>query len=171
MLLEYADNLPPLPAELQDQADRAAHRIAECQTPVFIWADVVDGRVQLAAEVAPEAPTVKGFVSILIDLFAGVPVEQALAMEGNVVGRLGLLEALGMMRMRGLQAMQFYIRNRIRATPPVVEWPATARRLAEGTRFKNRAYLQTFHLFTCLVYAPARSPIFFESSRQTSRVP
>ena len=115
LLLEYADNLPPLPAGLQAEADRAAHRIAECQTPVFIWANVVDGRVRLAAEVAPEAPTVKGFVSILIDLFADAPVEQALALDGNVVQRLGLLEALGMMRMRGLQAMQFYIRNRIRA--------------------------------------------------------
>jgi cysteine desulfuration protein SufE len=115
LLLEYADNLPPLPAELQDEADRAAHRIAECQTPVFLWANVVDGRVRLAAEVAPEAPTVKGFVSILIDLFSGAPIEQALELESNVVQRLGLLEALGMMRMRGLQAMQFYIRNRLRA--------------------------------------------------------
>jgi cysteine desulfuration protein SufE len=115
LLLEYADNLPPLPVELQAAADRASHRIAECQTSVFLWADVVDGRVHLAAEVAPEAPTVKGFVSILLDLFADAPVEQALALEGNVVQRLGLLEALGMMRMRGLQAMQFYIRNRIRA--------------------------------------------------------
>jgi len=115
LLLEYADNLPPLPAELQEEADRAAHRIAECQTPVFLWVSVVDGRVRLAAEVAPEAPTVKGFVSILLDLFAGASVAQALALEGNVVQRLGLLEALGMMRMRGLQAMQFYIRNRIRS--------------------------------------------------------
>ena len=115
LLLEYADNLPPLPAELQGEADRAAHRIAECQTPVFLWANVVDGRVRLAAEVAPEAPTVKGFVSILIDLFGDAPVEQALELDSNVVQRLGLLEALGMMRMRGLQAMQFYIRNRIRA--------------------------------------------------------
>ncbi|HTU26484.1 MAG TPA: SufE family protein [Pirellulales bacterium] len=115
LLLEFAEKLPPLPAELKDEADRAAHRIAECQTPVFLWVDVVDGRVHLAAEVAPEAPTVKGFVSILIDLFSGAPVEQALALDSNVVSRLGLLEALGMMRMRGLQAMQFYIRNRLRA--------------------------------------------------------
>ena len=92
-----------------------AHRIQECQTPVFIWVDVVDGRVRLAAEVAPESPTVKGFVSILIDLFSGVAVADALALDANVVAQLGLIEALGMMRMRGLQAMQFYIRNRIAA--------------------------------------------------------
>ena len=62
-----------------------------------------------------EAPTVKGFVSILIDLFSGATVADALALEANVVAQLGLVEALGMMRMRGLQAMQFYIRNRIAA--------------------------------------------------------
>jgi cysteine desulfuration protein SufE len=116
LLLEFANNLPPLPAHLASEAERSSHRIQECQTPVFIWTDVVDGRVRLAAEVAPEAPTVKGFVSILIDLFSGASVADALALESNVVGRLGLIEALGMMRMRGLQAMQFYIRNRIRAS-------------------------------------------------------
>jgi cysteine desulfuration protein SufE len=115
LLLEFAEKLPPLPTHLASEAERASHRIQECQTPVFIWVEVVDGRVQLAAEVAPEAPTVKGFVSILIDLFSGATVAQALALEANVVGQLGLLEALGMMRMRGLQAMQFYIRNRIKA--------------------------------------------------------
>ncbi len=115
LLLEFAERLPPLPADLANQAERAAHRIQECQTPVFIWVDVVDGRIHLAAEVAPEAPTVKGFVSILIDLFSGASVADALSLEANVVAQLGLIEALGMMRMRGLQAMQFYIRNRIAA--------------------------------------------------------
>jgi cysteine desulfuration protein SufE len=115
LLLEFAEKLPPLPAHLASEAEHAAHKIRECQTPVYIWVDVVDGRVQLAAEVAPEAPTVKGFVSILFDLFSGATVADALALEANVVGRLGLIEALGMMRMRGLQAMQFYIRSRISA--------------------------------------------------------
>ena len=115
LLLEFADRLPPLPPELAGEAEHAAHRIVECQTPVFIWVDLVEGRVKLAAEVAPEAPTVKGFVSILVDLFAGATPDEVLALDANVVGRLGLVEALGMLRMRGLQAMQFYIRNRLRS--------------------------------------------------------
>ena len=60
LLLEYADNLPPLPAELQDEADRAAHRIAECQTPVFMWANVVDGRVRLGGRGRARGPHSQG---------------------------------------------------------------------------------------------------------------
>jgi cysteine desulfuration protein SufE len=87
--------------------------VHECQTPVFIWAEVVDGRVRLAADVAPEAPTVKGFVSILVEAFSGAEVDKVLSIEPNLVQRLGLAEALGMMRMRGLQAIFFFIKKQI----------------------------------------------------------
>ena len=114
LLLEFAENLPPLPAELQAEKERAAHRVHECQTPVFLWVKVVDGRVQIMADVAPEAPTVKGFAGILVELFSQSRAEEVLAVEPDLVHRLGLSEALGMMRMRGLNAILFYIRNQVR---------------------------------------------------------
>ena len=77
------------------------HRIVECQTPTFIWVELVDGRVQIHADVAPEAPTVKGFVGILVDAFSGQPPETVLATPPDLLQRLGLLESLGMVRMRG----------------------------------------------------------------------
>ena len=83
------------------------------KTPVFLWVEVVDGRVGLFAHVAPEAPTVKGFVGILVDAFTGASIEEALAADANLVSRLGLTEALGMLRMRGLQGILFYIRKQI----------------------------------------------------------
>ena len=57
------------------EAERLAgqHRIHECQTPVFLWVELADGRIQVHAWVAPEAPTVKGFVGIARELFAGSP--------------------------------------------------------------------------------------------------
>jgi cysteine desulfuration protein SufE len=115
LLLEFAENLPPLPAQYQAEKERSAHRVHECQTPVFIWVELVDGRIRILADVAPEAPTVKGFVGILVDVFSGARPDEALAAEPNLVQRLGLVEALGMMRMRGLQAILFYIRSQIRA--------------------------------------------------------
>jgi cysteine desulfuration protein SufE len=114
LLLEFAEKLPPLPAEYQAERERAEHRVHECQTPVFIWVGVADDRVQLLADVAPEAPTVKGFVSILVEVLAGGRPAEVLAIEPNLVQRLGLVEALGMQRMRGLQAILFYVRNKIR---------------------------------------------------------
>jgi cysteine desulfuration protein SufE len=114
LLLEFAEKLPPLPAEYQAERERAEHRVHECQTPVFIWVRVAGDRVELLADVASEAPTVKGFVSILVEVFAGGRPAEVLAIEPNLVQRLGLVEALGMQRMRGLQAILFYVRNQIR---------------------------------------------------------
>jgi cysteine desulfuration protein SufE len=87
--------------------------VHECQTPVFIWTDVQNGRVQLHAWVAPEAPTVKGFIGVLREAFHGALPEAVLAVEPNLLKRLGLVEALGMQRMRGLHAILFYIRQQV----------------------------------------------------------
>src|SRR4051812_31323651 len=69
LLLDFAENLPPLPEEYERQRLNGEHRVHECQTPVFLWVDVKDDRVQLHAWVAPEAPTVKGFVGVLREAF------------------------------------------------------------------------------------------------------
>ena len=113
LLLEYAEGLPPLPPEYQAQRDAGVNRVHECQTPVFLWVDVVEGRVRIVADVAPEAPTVKGFVGVLVETFNGAPAEEVLAVDPNLVQRFGLLEALGMMRLRGLSAIASVIRRRV----------------------------------------------------------
>ena len=79
LLLEFAENLPPLPERYRAERDAGLHRIVECQTPTFIWVELVDGHVQIFADVAPEAPTVKGFVGILVDAFNGQTPETVLA--------------------------------------------------------------------------------------------
>jgi cysteine desulfuration protein SufE len=113
LLLDFANNLPPLPERLQAERDAGLHRVHECQTPVFIWVEPSDGRVNVFADVAPEAPTVKGFVGILIDAFSGATPEAVLAAPGDLLQRLGLVEALGMVRMRGLGAILHYIRKQV----------------------------------------------------------
>jgi cysteine desulfuration protein SufE len=113
LLLEFAENLPPLPDRYQAERDAGMHRVPECQTPVFIWTELVDGKVQIYAEVAPEAPTVKGFVGILVNSYSGQPPETVLATPPDLLHRLGLLESLGMVRMRGLAAIQHHIRQQV----------------------------------------------------------
>jgi cysteine desulfuration protein SufE len=114
LLLEFAENLPPLSERYRAERDAGLHRIVECQTPTFIWVELVDGHVQIFADVAPEAPTVKGFVGILVDAFNSQTPETVLATSPDLLQRLGLLESLGMVRMRGLAAIQHYIRERVR---------------------------------------------------------
>ena len=114
VLLEYCDKLAPLPPEYQAQRDAGSHRVHECQTPVFLWVDLTGMRVRISADVAPEAPTVKGFVGLLVEAFQDAPAAEVLAVEPNIVQRLGLSEALGMLRMRGLSAILHYIRAQVR---------------------------------------------------------
>jgi len=113
LLLEFAENLPPLPERYQAERDAGMHRVPECQTPVFIWVELIDRRVQIYADVAPEAPTVKGFVGILVDSYSGQPPEAILAAPPDLLQRLGLLESLGMVRMRGLAAIQHHVRQQV----------------------------------------------------------
>jgi len=95
---------------LEAKKSKGENRVNECQTPVYLWVEIDNDRVQVFADVAPEAPTVKGFVSILADTFSGVSQNDASSFPANFLEQLGLAEALGMTRMRGMSA----ILNRIR---------------------------------------------------------
>lgn len=110
LLLDYAHNLPRLPEAYELLRDASGGRVHECMTPVYLWVEVENGRVQIYAEVAEEAPTVKGFVAILVEAFSGAEPQEVLAVRPNLLLRLGLLDAVGMTRMRGLSAIE----NRIR---------------------------------------------------------
>lgn len=115
LLLEYAQNLPSLPEEYEAQRLSGEHRVHECMTPVFLWVDLTGDRIQVHAWVAPEAPTVKGFVGIAREIFSGLRPEEASEIDTNLVQKLGLSEALGMQRMRGLSAVLFNIRKNIKS--------------------------------------------------------
>lgn len=114
LLLEFAESLPPLPERLIAERDAGEHRVHECQTPVYIWVWVENGRVQIAADSAPEAPTVKGFIAVLASALSGAAPEEVLALDANIISRLGLTEALGMVRMRGMHAILHAIRSQLR---------------------------------------------------------
>src|ERR1700742_5364102 len=63
LLLEFADELPDLPPELEEQA---MEPVPECQTPLFMHVDASDpNRVRLHFSAPAETPTTRGFASIL----------------------------------------------------------------------------------------------------------
>lgn len=114
LLLDFAERLPPLPEPYRAQRDAGLHRVPECQTPVFLWVELHDGRVHMQADVAPEAPTVRGFVGILLDAFEGAAPEEVLATPSDLIQRFGLADALGMQRMRGLFAIHTRMLREVR---------------------------------------------------------
>ena len=101
MLLDFAKSLPPLPDRLVAHKD-ASHRVEECQSPVYLFVEFDGDRVCLYADAPIEAPTVRGFVSLLLEGLNRATVDEVLQVPGNLVERCGLGEILGMLRVRGL---------------------------------------------------------------------
>ena len=59
LLLEFADELPPLPADLEEAA---MEPVPECQSPLFLHVDAADrDHVRLYFSAPAEAPTTRGF--------------------------------------------------------------------------------------------------------------
>src|SRR5271156_4911260 len=104
MLLDYAKSLPPLPDRLAAHKD-AAHRVEECQSPVYLFVELDGQRVSLYADAPIEAPTVRGFVSLLLEGLERATVEDVLQVPNDLVERCGLSEILGMLRVRGLSGV------------------------------------------------------------------
>ncbi len=105
LLVDFANGLPPLSPEYQARKTVEDRRVHECQTPVFLWMESADGSARLVAEVAPEAPTVKGFVSILAEAINGRPAADVAAISDDILDRMGLADVLGILRTRGLRAI------------------------------------------------------------------
>ncbi len=101
LVLDFAKSLPPLPERLVAHKD-AAHRVEECQSPVYLFVELDGSQVSLYADAPIEAPTVRGFVAILLAGLNGATVEEVLQVPADVVERCGLAEILGMLRVRGL---------------------------------------------------------------------
>jgi cysteine desulfuration protein SufE len=104
ILLDFAKSLPPLPERLLAHKD-ASHRVEECQSPVYLFVEIDDGRVSLNADAPIEAPTVRGFVSLLLEGLNGATVEEILRVPADLVDQCGLGEILGMLRVRGLSGV------------------------------------------------------------------
>ena len=101
LLIDFAKNLPPLPDRLERLKD-AEHRVEECQSPVFLFVEPDGDRLAIHADAPIEAPTVRGFVAILVEGLNGARLEEILSVGNDLIERIGLPEILGMLRVRGL---------------------------------------------------------------------
>lgn len=119
LLLEFSDELPALPPRLQGHEDEL-ERVEECQSPVFITVTVgEDGDapdvVRMHATAPREAPTTRGFASILAQGLSGSTVEQVLAVPADYPLTLGLNEAVSPLRIRGMVGMLGRVQRQVRA--------------------------------------------------------
>lgn len=114
LLLEFSNELPELPEQYRDHPD-LFERVEECQSPVFIFVEIDDSRVvHLWATAPKEAPTTRGFASILVQGLAGLTVDEVLAVPDDYPSDLGLTEAVSPLRIRGMTALLGRTKRQIR---------------------------------------------------------
>ena len=118
LLLEFSQELPELPEKYADHPD-LLERVEECQSPVFIFVDVEatpdgEGIVHLHATAPKEAPTTRGFASILAQGLAGLTVQQVLDVPDDYPLTLGLTEAVSPLRIRGMSALLGRTKRQVR---------------------------------------------------------
>ena len=115
LLLEFSNELPELPEQYQDHPD-LFERVEECQSPVFIFVEIDDAKVvHLWATAPKEAPTTRGFASILAQSLDGLTPEQVLAVPDDFPQTIGLSEAVSPLRLRGMSALLGRTKRQIRA--------------------------------------------------------
>ncbi|KMO82080.1 MAG: SufE family protein [Mycolicibacterium rufum] len=111
MLLEFANELPPLPSDLEEAA---MEPVPECQSPLFLHVDAGDREhVRLHFSAPAEAPTTRGFAAILAAGLDGQSADDILAVPDDFYTDLGLGALISPLRLRGMSAMLTRIKRRL----------------------------------------------------------
>ena len=114
LLLEFASDLPPLPARYADHRD-LLEPVPECQTPLFLAVEVdEDATVHLFFDAPPESPTTRGFAGILHTALDGLTADEVLATPPEFSSQLGLQELVSPLRLRGMAAMLARVKRQVR---------------------------------------------------------
>lgn len=109
-LLSFSEELPPLPEWLQERRDNM-EPVPECMTPVFIYAERDDGRLNFYFDVPPESPTVRGYAAILQEGVRDVTPEQVLRIPDDFYYRMGLNQVLSSQRINGMMAILAHMKR------------------------------------------------------------
>ena len=113
LLLEYSDELPEVSEEVANHPEMC-ERVAECQSPVYIYVEVNDGIVTMHATAPPEAPTTRGFASILVQGISGLTPDEVLAIPDDYPQSIGLTRAVSPLRIGGMTGMLMRAKKQVR---------------------------------------------------------
>ena len=110
LLLEYAQNLPPLPGWLATDHD-SMDQVHECMSPVFVAAETHDGAMTFYFDVPSEAPTVRGYAALMADGVLGCTPQVILGIPGDFFQAMGLQEVISYQRINGISAILAHMKR------------------------------------------------------------
>ncbi|MGA7206645.1 MAG: SufE family protein [Specibacter sp.] len=116
LLLEFSRSLPALPERLTSHPE-LLEQVVECQSPLFLTVESEQTEhgevIRLFFQAPPEAPTTRGFASVLFEGLDGLTAEEILAVPDDMPEQLGLTRAISPLRMRGMSAMLGRVKRKI----------------------------------------------------------
>jgi cysteine desulfuration protein SufE len=113
LLLEYSDALPELPAKYSEHPD-LLERVEECQSPVYLFVELDANLAKIYLTAPMEAPTTRGFASILQLALNNQAIEKILDFDDSFVASLGLTSLVSPLRIRGMHGMLNRIKRQVR---------------------------------------------------------
>jgi cysteine desulfuration protein SufE len=113
LLLEFSEQLPALEARFGENPE-LLERVEECQSPVFIAVEGTVDRISLHFSAPQEAPTTRGFASVLNSALNGQSAQEILDLPDDFPSMLGLDRLISPLRVRGMRGMLARIKRKTR---------------------------------------------------------
>jgi cysteine desulfuration protein SufE len=114
LLLEYSEALPALPQRYEEHPE-LLERVEECQSPVYLFVELSSTNIVNIFLTAPdEAPTTKGFASLLLSSLDNEPADIVLSFDESFVDNLGITDLVSPLRIRGLHGMLMRIKRQVK---------------------------------------------------------
>ncbi len=98
-IIAKGKNLAPLPEEARVEANK----VKGCQSQVWLFAELNEGKVIFHAD--SDASIVKGIIALLLEIYSGATPDEILQTEAKFIDQLELKQHLSMNRSNGLAAM------------------------------------------------------------------
>lgn len=109
LMLDYADRLPPLPERLRERA--GMQQVHECMSPVFLHGELEGEGMVFHFDVPEEAPTTRGYASILAHGLRGLSPREILSVPADFFQEMGLHQILSPQRLNGISAILAYMKR------------------------------------------------------------
>lgn len=103
LLLEYSEKMPPLPDWLNKESNM--EQVHECMTPVFVHAEKKNGGMVYYFDIPAEAPTVRGYASLISEGVRGETPETIINLPDDFYQEMGLHTVITHQRLRGISAI------------------------------------------------------------------
>ncbi|MCB8928053.1 MAG: SufE family protein [Ardenticatenaceae bacterium] len=103
-LLEFAEKLPPVPDTI-DTSETAGDPVHECMSPVVIYPEWQDGKIFFHFDIPEEAPTVRGYASLLQEGIGWTTPEDLEKIPLEFYLGMGLQQVLTGQRLNGVTAV------------------------------------------------------------------